>query len=314
MWYELKIKTTTEAVEAVNVILYDFDASGIVIEDPNDDFYQEGYEGDWDYFGEEARVFEYDGTLIKAYVEFHVDEVENKVDEIQQRVIDLKQFGLDPGLAEITYTEVHEDDWAHEWKKYYKPFEIAPGLVICPVWEEYTPEPGQRVIFLDPGKAFGTGTHETTSLCAQKILKYRDGVHSLYDVGCGSGILAIIGAFYGIDRVAGVDIDEKAIEASNENAALNQMDGTIDFKLGNLIDLFSEPADMIVANIIADIIILLAADIHRLMHDKTVFIASGILVEKREVVETALLENGFEILEVEEKGEWCVIVSKKANV
>jgi ribosomal protein L11 methyltransferase len=311
MWYEIKIKTTSEAVEAVNVILYEYDVSGIVIEDPNDPIYQEGYEGDWDYIADEAFKLEYDGALIKGYVEFEVHEVENKVAEIHQRIIDLTTFGLDPGISELSYTEVHEEDWVDEWKKYYKPFEIAENLVICPVWEDFTPQPHQRVIYLDPGKAFGTGTHETTSLCAQKLLAYSGHSKSLYDVGCGSGILAIIAAAHGFERVVGVDIDEKAIEASEENAALNGLETKISFLKGNLIDLLEEPADMIVANIIADVIILLASDIHRLMHQETIFVASGILVEKRALVEKALLENGFDVLEVEEKGEWCVIVSKR---
>lgn len=310
MWYELKIKTTSEAVEAVNVVLYDYNVSGIVIEDPNDPMYQEGYEGDWDYFEEEARQFEYEGALIKGYVEFDETVVEVTVQEIRERLLGLTEFGLDPGPCEITYKEVHEEDWANEWKQYYKPFEIAPGLIIRPVWEEYTPEADERVIVLDPGKAFGTGTHETTSLCAQKIIKYREGVKRLYDVGCGSGILAIIGASLGIEDVRGVDIDEKAIEASQENAALNGLE-RIDFQLGNLIDRFSEPADMIVANIIADVIVLLADDIVRLMHENTLFIASGILTEKRQWVEESLVAKGFTLLEAEDKGEWSVLVAKK---
>lgn len=310
MWYELKIKTTSEAVEAVNVVLYDYDVSGIVIEDPKDPMYQEGYEGDWDYFEEEARQFEYEGALIKGYVEFDESAVASIVGAIRGRLLGLSEFGLDPGPCEITYKEVHEEDWANEWKQYYKPFEIAPGLIIRPVWEDYDPKTDERVIVLDPGKAFGTGTHETTSLCAQKIIKYREGVKRLYDVGCGSGILAIIAASLGIEDVRGVDIDEKAIEASCENAALNDL-GRIDFQLGNLIDKFVEPADMIVANIIADVIVILAEDIVRLMHQNTIFVASGILTEKRSWVETALIEKGFEIIEAEDKGEWSVIVAKK---
>jgi ribosomal protein L11 methyltransferase len=311
MWYELKIKTTTEACEAIYHILMESNVSGIVTEDPNDDFYSEGYKGDWDYFGDEARVFEYEGTLIKGYIEIE-ENAEKFIEEIHQQVVSLKEYGLDPGIAEVTYSEVHEEDWVDEWKKYYKPFEIAQNIIICPVWEEYEAEEGQTVILMDPGKAFGTGTHETTSLCAQKINKYRGNSKTLYDVGCGSGILAIIGSVMGIPSVYGVDIDEKAVEASRENAALNQLEGQVKFELGNLIDLFSEPADLIVANIIADVIIMLSADIHRLMHEDTVFIASGILLDKRKEVEEALIGNGFVIIEAEDKGEWSVVVSKKA--
>ncbi|MCK8058100.1 MULTISPECIES: 50S ribosomal protein L11 methyltransferase [unclassified Fusibacter] len=312
MWYELKIKTTTQACEAIYNILIENEVSGIVTEDPNDEVYSEGYKGDWDYFGQEALVFEYDGTLIKGYVELEPESAEMKVQEIQHKIAGLTEFGLDPGLAEVVFSEVHEEDWVDEWKKYYKPFEIAEDIVICPVWEEYEPSGGQQMILMDPGKAFGTGTHETTTLCAQKIKKYLGDTKTLYDVGCGSGILAIIGSVMGIPSVYGVDIDEKAVEASRENAALNHLEGKVKFELGNLIDLFEEPADMIVANIIADVIIMLSSDIHRLMHENTMFISSGILVEKRQEVEAALISNGFVIVEAEDKGEWSVIVSKRA--
>jgi len=310
MWYEIKVKTTAEAIEGINNIFYNHDVTGIVTEDPNDPIYQDDYKGDWDYFGEEAKRFEYDGVLMKGYVEVLEGVVELMV-KIEGEIKGLSEFGLVPGPVDLEYSEVHEDDWANEWKKYYKPFEIAKGIVIKPVWEDYEAKEGEKVIVMDPGKAFGTGTHETTSLCAQKIAKYKGDAKTLYDVGCGSGILAIVGAVMGIPKVCGVDIDELAIENSRENAALNNFDSDITFEKGNLIDLFSEPADIIVANIIADVIILLTEDIHRLMHEKTTFIASGILVEKRAEVETALLSHGFNIVEVEEKGEWCVIVSKR---
>lgn len=309
MWYEIKIKTDTQALEAIYPILYNANVSGIVTEDPNDPIYSAGYVGDWDYFEEDARQFEYDGALVKGYIE--CDDAQTLIDDLRKKILALSDYGFSVGPVEISYTEVHEEDWANEWKKHYKPFVITPGIVIKPLWEDYQSKPEEIVITMDPGKAFGTGTHETTTLCAQMIQKYAKSAQLLYDIGCGSGILAIIAKALGVPRVIGVDIDDKAVEASVENATLNQFGDTITFLKGNGIELLTEKADIIVANIIADVIIAMASQIDQLMHSDSLFIASGILCERLDDVKNALIDNGFSIVESHVKGEWAVIVSKR---
>ncbi len=308
MWHEIKIKTQSNALEAIYPILFEYGLSGIVTEDPNDIIYSEHYQGDWDYFEPEARKFEYDGALIKAYIE--LDNVDALVADLGQAIMALKEFGFSPEPALVSASLVKEEDWANEWKKYYHTFEIADGVTIKPAWEEYSAKADEIVIALDSGKAFGTGTHETTTLCAQMIKKYAQQKNSFYDIGCGSGILAIIAKKIGFENVKGLDIDEIAVVASKDNAALNfDRADAINFSIGTADDL-SQPADMIVSNIIADVIIAIAPKIRTLLQKHSYYIASGILDTKLEEVKQALIANNFEIVEIVQKGEWCAIVCR----
>ncbi len=308
MWYEVKIDTETEAVEAIYPILYEYGLSGIVTQDPNDPIYSAGYQGDWDYFEESARQFDYDGARLIGYIELEEAPV-TLVKTLKQRILDLKQYNIAVGPVEISYSEVREEDWANEWKKYYKPHHITENIVIVPEWEDYHKKANEMTIILNPGKAFGTGTHETTELCARLIEAYAANSHTLYDVGCGSGILAIIARKLGIKKVVGVDLSEDAIMASRENMQLNAIED-IEFLKGDLTVLPKKPADLIVANIIADVIIDMAPQLVGKLSDNGHFIGSGILNERLPEVITALQSSGFKIIEKRSKGEWSAVVAK----
>ncbi len=308
MWYEIKIKTQSNALEAIYPLLFKHGLSGIVTEDPNDPIFSQNYQGDWDYFEPEARKFEYDGALIKAYIE--IEDCESLIHQLSAEIMALKEYGFQPEPALVSSAVVKEEDWANEWKKYYHTFEIAEGIIIKPAWEEYQAKPDQLIISLDSGKAFGTGTHETTTLCAQMIKKYAGAKDSFYDIGCGSGILAIIAKKLGFKTVKGLDIDEVAVDASKENMLLNFADDkAIDFQIGVADDL-SLKADMIVSNIIADVIITIAPKVRTLLKENAYYIASGILDTRLEEVKTALVEHKFDIVEIVTKGEWCAIVCR----
>ena len=309
-WIEVTIKTTTEAVEAITNILDDLRTGGVMIEDPKDFFFQKKNELDWDYIEEEVfNKRNSEGVLIKTYISEERNVME-LVEIIKQKVSALAGFGIDIGEGSVSLGQVNEEDWANEWKKYYKPTKIGEKLVVKPTWEDYEVQSGDLVIELDPGMAFGTGTHETTTMCMRELEKYVTEDSKVFDIGCGSGILAIAAAKLGAKDVIAVDLDEVAVKVAAENVAHNHVQDSVQVLHGNLIDVVSDKADVVVANIIADIIKILAKDVHSCMKEDAVFISSGIIHAKVNEVKESLIENGFEIIEVKTLGEWNAIVAK----
>lgn len=309
-WNEIKIKTTSEYVEAVCNILYDVGVGGVVIEDPKDLIINMKEETSWDYFDIDSLDIDYEGAVVKGYLPESQD-LPDKIKLIKENVYILSMQNEDSEPNQVTIAEVYEEDWANSWKKYYKPKKIGDKIVVKPSWEDYTPNEDEEVIELDPGMAFGTGTHETTTMCTRLLEKYIKQDSTVYDIGCGSGILSIVTAKLGAKKVVGVDIDEVACKVSKSNVQINSAGDTVEIKNGNLMDVVKGKADIIVANIIADIIKVLAKDITNFMKNDSIFIASGIILEKIDEVALALEKNGLEIVSIEKLGEWSAIVSKK---
>ncbi|MCC0631406.1 50S ribosomal protein L11 methyltransferase [Clostridioides sp. ZZV15-6388] len=309
-WIEVTIKTTTEAVEAITNILYEQGAGGAVIEDPKDFLFQKKNELDWDYVEEEVfKKNEEEDVLIKTYVSEEKNVMEF-VEIIKQKVLGLRDFGIDIGEGSVSLDQVNEADWANAWKAYYKPTKVGQRVVVKPTWEDYDMQEGDLIIELDPGMAFGTGTHETTSMCIRELEKYVNKDSKVFDIGCGSGILAIAAAKLGAKEVVAVDLDEVAVKVAKENVLENKVEENVSVMHGNLTDVIKDKADIIVANIIADIIKILAKDVQNFMKEDAIFISSGIILDKVEEVKESLIENGFEIVEVQKLGEWSAIVSK----
>ncbi|KXG75863.1 50S ribosomal protein L11 methyltransferase [Thermotalea metallivorans] len=307
-WIEVKIKTTTEAVEAVANILYEVGVGGVVIEDPNDPIFKEKDAGDWDYLDESLLDNSYEGAIVKGYLPESEDLIDI-IELIKQNVEKIPQYNLDKGLGEVTTTEVYEEDWANAWKKYYKPKKIGEKIVVKPSWESYEAAEGEIVLELDPGMAFGTGTHETTMMCVQNLEKYVRPESTVFDIGCGSGILSIAAAKLGAKKVIGVDLDEVAVQVSRKNVLDNGVEHIVDIRKGNLMEVIEGKADVVVANIIADVIIALALEINQFIKYDGIFIASGIILDKVDEVSTALKENGLDIVEIAKMGEWAAVVS-----
>ena len=281
-----------------------------MIEDPKDFLFQKKNELDWDYVEEE--VFNksgQDGVLIKTYIPEERNVLE-LIETVKARMALLPSFGLDIGEGSVSLSNVNESDWANEWKKYYKPTKVGKKIVVKPSWEEYEKQEGDLIIELDPGMAFGTGTHETTSMCIRELENYVDETKTVFDIGCGSGILAIAAAQLGAKEVVAGDLDEVAVKVSKENCEINNVSDKVVVKHGSLFEVVDSKADVIVANIIADIIKILAKDVSKFLKDDGVFISSGIILAKIDEVCQALEENGFEIVKVERLGEWSAIVSK----
>lgn len=308
-YIELQVITTSEASDAVSEVLYDEGASGVLIEDPNDFKMLNRDEKRWDYVDEELVKLLGEDTRVKGYF-LSEDFSEDKLRSIELRIGRLDEYGLDRGKGIVTTREVNDEDWATAWKKYYKPAKIGERVVIKPTWEEYEARAGEVIVELDPGMAFGTGTHETTMMCVKLLEKYVGKGCTVFDVGCGSGILGITAARLDAGRVVCVDIDEVSCKVSRENAELNKVTDKLDIRCGNLLDVVADKADVIVANIIADIIISFSEDAMGFLKESGVFISSGIIRDRRDDVLIKLRKQGFKALEVLEMGEWCAIAAE----
>ena len=224
----------------------------------------------------------------------------------------LSQLQTELGLIfRISYKELDDEDWAHAWKAYFWPRKISRHLVVKPTWREYQAESDEIVIELDPGMAFGTGTHPTTFLCAAMIEKYLKKGDCFLDVGTGSGILMIAAARLGAARVCGIDKDETAVRVAAANLKLNAIQPqSFQVKKGNLVDEIQETYDIVVANILTHVILELVVDIRRVLNPGGIFICSGIIEKNQSQVTQALQNAGFEIIETAVKEEWVAIAGR----
>ncbi len=311
-WSEIRIHTTHEAVEPIANILYEAGANGLVIEDSYDlikereQKYGEIYELNPEDFPEE-------GVVVKAY--FPINSfLGETVEEIKNAINNLLLYEIDLGPNEVTISEINEEEWATAWKKYYHPVKISEKFTIVPTWEEYEPAADDRfVIELDPGMAFGTGTHPTTILSIQALERLVKPGDIVYDVGTGSGILSIASSLLGAKKVHAVDLDEVALKSARLNIKLNKVQDRVYLKQNNLLDGYEEKADVIVANLLAEIIVRLAADAFRLLKPGGYLIASGIINQKRKEVENVLKSTGFSIFETVFMEDWITIITQKTE-
>ncbi|MDK2868160.1 MAG: ribosomal protein methyltransferase [Clostridiales bacterium] len=308
-WYEIKVKTAEMSIDAVTYILTEAGANGVMILNPNDPDFTNQDEGKWDFYDPQNIKLDFDGVLITAYLD--KEAIEPVLEDLKAKIKGLTAFGLDIGLAEVTAAPVNSSDWENEWKKYFKPFRLGSHMVVKPSWETFELAPDDILIEIDPGNAFGSGTHETTSMCIEQIEKYQPYGKTVIDVGCGSGILAIAAGKLGASSLIAVDIDETAVYTARENLAKNELANIASVRHGNLIEVVEEKGDLVVANIIAEIILILLGDIEKVLKPEATFICSGIINTKSQMVLDALAEKAFEINEIVEKGEWVAITAQK---
>lgn len=311
-WVEIKVKTTTEAVEAVSNIFYEAGVAGVVIEDPKI-LLRTNDSNEWDYVdipeGLDFEVVHVTGYLSKD------SSLAERTQMIRERIKQLPDFGLDIGKGEIAITTISEADWGEAWKKYYKPTHIGKNIVIKPSWEKYKPNTDEEVVVeLDPGMAFGTGTHETTMLCLEILEQYMKKDYTVIDIGCGSGILSIACGKLGAKKVLAIDKDENAVKVARENIKRNNLDRCIKAIKGDKFQGVDFKADIIVANIIADVVIDLTKDVGFHLKDGGFFISSGIIKDRKLSVIEAMEKNGFDVVQQFEKGEWVALVSAQAPI
>ena len=307
-WIEVRVITKSEALEPVSGIFYSLDCKGVAIEDPEDILGREQGPLTWDFA--DINVLEHKGkfAVVKAYFA-EEDNIEEILGYVNEKLVELKEMGIDLGEAKVEHEKMYEEDWANTWKQYYKPSKVGEKIVVKPIREEYEQKEGELVVNLDPGMAFGTGTHETTRMCIQALEKYVKEESTVFDVGCGSGILAIAAAKLGAKLAVGVDLDPVAVESSIENVGYNNLNN-IEILHGNLVEVIDGKSDIVVANILAEIICILTDDVKRVMKDGGVFITSGIIHDRVDMVCEKLEATGFEVIEKNRDGEWNCIVAK----
>lgn len=309
-WIEVNVQVTHEAVEVVADILTAAGTSGVAIEDPQL-INSLRNSGTWEL----CDIPEQENTEIVTISAYYADDeklqerlkqIENELAAVEERIGSFR-FG------NIRFRSLTEKDWANEWKQYFHVTHVGESLVIKPSWEEYTPKTGEHVIKIDPGMAFGTGTHHTTNMCMARLEKVLPRGAEVFDVGTGSGILAIAAALLGAKAVKAVDIDAVAVRVARENIADNGLEDKIEVKEGDLLHGTEGQADVIIANIIADIIIMLLKDIPGKLKDDGIFLASGIISDRRADVEAAAAEVGMQVDHVDEKGGWVVMQMSKVK-
>lgn len=308
-WVEVVVRTNRDKEDFVSHILYEAGAQGLAIEDPKDVLELAKEPDSWDFFDLNLKELDHDGIAIMAYFSEN-DDIDTILTYIKENIevkspLDNDNWGI------VHLSQVDENDWAESWKQFYKPTKVGRSFLIKPNWEDYEAEDDEIIIEMDPGMAFGTGTHETTKLCIEALESFIEEGHKVYDIGCGSGILSIAAAKLGASEVVGVDLDPTAVKVSEENIRINQVEDRVDIRLGNLLEVVEDEADLIVANILAEIVAGMAKDISGYLKKSGIFIASGIILDKVDLVEKSLRENGFEILELKRLNEWASIIARK---
>lgn len=309
-WSELSIHTTNEAVEPISNILHEAGASGVVIEDP-----LELVKEREDQFGEIYQLnpndYPEEGVIVKAYLPV-TSFLGETVDAIKVEINNLISHHIDIGRNTVTVSEVHEEEWATAWKKYYHPVKISERFTIVPTWEDYSPVSSDELIIeLDPGMAFGTGTHPTTVMCIQALERTVKKGNTVIDVGTGTGVLSIASAMLGADSVLALDLDEVAVTSAKLNSELNKTHEVVTVKQNNLLNGVEQTADIIVANILAEVIVRFTDDVARVVKKDGYFISSGIILQKKDEVKAAIEKSGFEVIETIQMEDWIAMIAKR---
>lgn len=307
-WIEVNVAVTHEAVEAVADMLTNIGSKGVAIEDPQliNDLRNSGT---WEL----CDIPEQENTEVVTVSAYYADDekLEKRLAEIDEQLALIEERIGKYRFGNTRFRKVSEQDWANEWKQYFHVTHVGKSLVIKPSWEKYAPKEGEHVIEIDPGMAFGTGTHHTTNMMMERLEKVITPDSTVFDVGTGSGILAIAAAMLGAKSVKAVDIDGVAVRVAKENVADNGLSEQIEVREGDLLHGTEGKADVIIANIIADIVIMLLQDIPHKLNDDGVLLASGIIEERMPDVEAAAQAQGLYVDAVDHRGGWVVMQMKK---
>lgn len=298
---EITVNTTTQASELVADILSDLGSKGIGIYDSNDFFELIKSEVIWDYVNENL-LTKSQIVQVKGYYEKEI--IESVLEELDQRLSFLKQnCPFEYGSLEIVSADVDDEDWVNTWKKYYKPIN-AGKITIVPNWLEYDAKDGEVVVKMDPGMAFGTGQHESTKMCLDLMQDIGMEGKRVIDVGTGSGILGISACKLGAKQVFAYDIDDLAVRASHANAVINNVQDIFDVANSNLLDKSSGSYDVVLANITADVLIVLSEKLKAYVNKGGIVVISGIILKREQEVIEAFLAQGYKVVQRINQGEW----------
>ncbi|MFD0692840.1 50S ribosomal protein L11 methyltransferase [Paenibacillus sp. GCM10027628] len=322
LWHEITVHTTEEAIEMISNFIHELGAGGVSIEESGTLNKQRDTSlGQW--YELPLNDIPEGRAVIKGYFS-QGTEMNTVLDNLKASIDQLRDFDIDTGNPTFEMREVDDEDWANAWKQYFKPIRVSERLTIKPTWEEYTASPDELILELDPGMAFGTGTHATTALCLRTLEKVVKPGDDVIDVGTGSGILSIAAAKLGAKHVLAVDLDPVAVSSATENTRLNQLDNQITVKLSDLLGVLKAseteasnqlgvtiPVQVVVANILAEIILLFVNDVYEVLQPGGYYVASGIITAKEADVEKALIAANFTIVEKNYDSDWVVIVARK---
>ncbi len=320
-WIQVTVYTTTEGIEPVSGRLYQLGVTGIEIEDESE-FYSflEETRGTWDYVDDDLVERMKGETKVKIYLSDNAaghDMLHGVRDTISQlALMDEEKIY---GRLEISLDNVNEEDWANNWKQYFKPLTVGDKILILPEWETLSEDTDRTVFTVNPGMSFGTGSHNTTQLCIEELENVINKDTHVLDLGCGSGILSIIALLLGAPDATAVDIDPNAVDIAYQNAERNGIDKSVYRAFaGNVLadnELIEKISDkkyeVVVANIVADVIIALADIVPELIAPNGIYITSGIITDRKEDVINRYKESDFEIINIREKGDWVSIVMKR---
>ena len=309
-WLEVTVNTHSESVEVVSSILIELGSKGVSIEDPQDYYQLTDEQLEW-LKVQQKDLYETDTVIVKGY--FQPSQwSKDSSNLLHEKLEEIKVYGLQTGPLSIQVKEVGEEDWANAWKQYYFPVRVTRFLTVVPSWIDYEKEQDDELLIeLDPGLAFGTGTHPTTQLSLTALEQTIRGNESVLDVGTGSGVLSIASKLLGASKVTAFDIDEMATRVAKENIALNPTIGEIEVHENNLLVGVDQKSGLIVANILAEILLQMPEDAYRNLNDDGSLILSGIIESKANEVKEAYEKVGFTLVERMTMREWNCFIMKK---
>ncbi len=303
-WTEITIKVSKENTDLAAAIANMTVPYGIYIEDYSDLEEMAEEIAHINLIDESLLAKDRDVSLIHIYI----SECDNALESLEF----LKERFIAENISfTIADKGVDDKDWNENWKKYFHVSEIGKKLVIVPSWEEYDNKDGRVELHIDPGAAFGTGTHATTSLCLSLLENYINDNTTMLDIGTGSGILSIASVLLGAESAIGIDIDAQSVKTAKENAEINNISENCEFIVGDLTDKISGKYNVICANIVADVIIKLFEDVENFLEENGVFIISGIIDIRKDDVLAAAAKKGFSIVKECYKDNWCAFVLEK---
>lgn len=305
-WTEVSVATNSLGADMVSEALVGLGAKGTQIIDRADAVDPQRPGACWDTMDPEVIEGMPEGVVVKAWFDsqWHLAPLRETVASLAALA------GMDLGPLTVSLDSVREQDWAESWKRFYKPLRLGQRLVVRPSWEKYQPKPGDLIIHLDPGMAFGTGTHESTALCARLLEAYAGPDFRVLDVGTGSGILAIAAARLEAREVTAIDIDPVAARAARENIAKNGLEDVITARQGDLLEGAVGRYDLVSANILADVIIRLSGPALQVLVPGGVFLSSGIIRDRAQEVARALEAQGYQIMDQLQRGQWTAFAAR----